>query len=665
MRELTDSYCERCGTRYTFGPSPTKGPTLTGARLLAKGLKNFVMTDGTSMNEAMAAARIDVTKDESSRVTEEFHRTFNFCMTCRQYACDKCWNENQGACLSCAPLWDQKPVAREGYLIVRTPVSRQDLGDTAKVRSLADVAPGPAGPADAVPWPDEDPLPARTAPRQGGNGHRPPEAAPGIPVAQTTPMPPIPMLAPTEPPEQTEPVARRPPQPRPQQPRQPARVSEEERSAAQQLRAQSQAWKAHDDDWNLWPLSDEPANAEMTLTPEELHLVQAQLSRAPSPGEPSDTPTRAGTPDAEAFAPSHTLAEDAARVTEPGPGYGTEPELPVHGAWEPETPAPRKAPASDFDLLGSLRQPIEIPQPHVEAEPHHTPVIGRLLGHRAPADETPHKAERSAPRTVKTPRHMSTEPITPWPVATRWVDRPIEPHDWWADAVAAPIDREAPPETVAAETQEPIEAQAVMESSIPAASAPIVFTTLQPEPEIKLEPAPEPAPEPEIKREPAPEQAAPAQQPLFTMLPVSTDRWAAAKPDVPSRAPVEWPASDPVDPKLAPPATPVTRRPVEPAPIAAQDTEEPAPWPPIGASWPSPASPAAPWPPPRADVPVSVLVAARAEQAEMPESPLVAALWAESAQQVLDRGTVRVCHHCALPVSTQARYCRRCGTRQA
>jgi len=48
----------------------------------------------------------------------------------------------------------------------------------------------------------------------------------------------------------------------------------------------------------------------------------------------------------------------------------------------------------------------------------------------------------------------------------------------------------------------------------------------------------------------------------------------------------------------------------------------------------------------------------------MTESPLVAALWAESAQQVFDRGSVRVCHHCALPVSTQARYCRRCGTQQ-
>jgi len=127
MRELTDSYCERCGTRYTFSPPPAKGPSLSSARLLARGLKNFVMTDGTSMDEAMAAARIDASQGESSRVTAEFHRTFNFCMTCRQYACDKCWNENQGACLSCAPLWDEEPVAPRDHLLIRTPVSRQDL----------------------------------------------------------------------------------------------------------------------------------------------------------------------------------------------------------------------------------------------------------------------------------------------------------------------------------------------------------------------------------------------------------------------------------------------------------------------------------------------------------------------------------------------------------
>jgi len=40
-------------------------------------------------------------------------------------------------------------------------------------------------------------------------------------------------------------------------------------------------------------------------------------------------------------------------------------------------------------------------------------------------------------------------------------------------------------------------------------------------------------------------------------------------------------------------------------------------------------------------------------------------MWVQSSEQVMNRGTVRVCHRCALPVSTQARYCRRCGTKQS
>jgi hypothetical protein len=666
MSELTDSYCERCGTRYTFGPSPTKGPSLTGARLLARGLKNFVMTDGTSMDEAMAAARIDVTKDESTRVTEEFHRTFNFCMTCRQYACDKCWNENQGACLSCAPLWDHGPIAPQDHLIVRTPVSRQDLGDAGKATLAADVASGPAGSPDAVAWPDEDELPGRLAPRPGGNGHRPVEAAPASPMAKATTWPEAPTFALAAPPEQelpkqTEPVARQKPQPGPQQPRQPARVSDEEQTAAEQLRAQAAAWKSRDDGWALWPLSDEPANTEMTLTPEELHLIKAQLSHAPSPDEPAASPTRAAAPEAQGFTPSHTLAEDAARVTEPEPGYGTEPERPSAGAWEPETPAPRKAPSSDFDLLGSLRQPIELPQPPLGPDPHRKPVIGRLLGQRAPTDESPNETAPKAPRPVKAPRQKGTGPTTPWPAPTRWVDRPVERHDWWGDAYASTVEGVAQPQAAPAKTTEPIAVEAGAENRLPAASAAIVFATLQPEGESEFEPEPESEPvrptESEVER-------APAQQPLFTTPSVPTDPWAAANPDLPARTPIEWPASDPLEPKPAPPATPATRRPATPAPVAAHHTVEPAPWPPIGARWPTQTSPAAPWPMPHADVPASVVAAARADQSEMAESPLVAALWAESAQQVLDRGTVRVCHHCALPVSTQARYCRRCGTRQ-
>jgi ribosomal protein L40E len=598
MRELTDSYCERCGTRYTFGPSPTKGPSLANARLLAKGLKNFVMTDGTSMDEAMAAARIDATKDESSRATEEFHRTFNFCMTCRQYACDKCWNDNQGACLSCAPLWDVEPVAPQDHLIIRTPVYRQDLGQSSRAYSPADGSPRAAD--SPAPWPAEDPLSGQSAAREGGTGHFPVDTTPTVPTAQTTLSPQAPRPGPAE---------------RPAQPRPPARISEDERSAAQQLRAQSQAWKSQDDGWTLWPLDGKSSSAEMTLTPEELSLVKAQLHHAPTNDEPAASPTPAAALDAEAFTSSDTLDEDAARVT------------------EPETPAPTRAPSSDFDLLGSLRQPIELPQPPVDAEPRHAPGIGRLLGHHAPAAETPHKAAPKAPKTArpaKVPRQKSAGQATPWPVATPWVDRPMERHDWWADTDAAPIGGEPPVDTMPVKIEEPFVPSAEFESPTPVAPEPVAAAMLE------LEPKP-----------------AQSQQPLFTMPPATTDRWAATRPDIPTRAPAEWPVADPVDDKRTP-ATPAARRP-----------DQPASWPPFGASWPSPARPAAPWSVPQSDlVAASVAAAAQAERAEMAESPLIAALWAESAQQVLDRGSVRVCHHCALPVSTQARYCRRCGTKQ-
>jgi ribosomal protein L40E len=50
--------------------------------------------------------------------------------------------------------------------------------------------------------------------------------------------------------------------------------------------------------------------------------------------------------------------------------------------------------------------------------------------------------------------------------------------------------------------------------------------------------------------------------------------------------------------------------------------------------------------------------------AQQANAPTVTEMWAQSSQEVLNHGTVRVCHRCALPVSTQARFCRRCGTEQ-
>ena len=720
MRELTDSYCERCGTRYTFSPPPAKGPSLSSARLLARGLKNFVMTDGTSMDEAMAAARIDANQGESSRVTAEFHRTFNFCMTCRQYACDKCWNENQGACLSCAPLWDEEPVAPRDHLLIRTPVSRQDLDAGSGTDPIADVEMRETDPTDPVPWPAADPLFGRPAPRPRVAGNRSAEkqpihsAEPDAPTRQTPPPAPmrqapqpaqIPPPAQVPPPVQPAPVRRtlqpaqvpppapvppqmqsaprtiaeppmtqepvvRParvahPQPQPtvDEPRPLTRFSEDEKSAANQLKAQSQAWKSTDDGWSLWPVDGTPAGGEMTLTREEIELIEAQLSHAPTRDEPEPSPIQAAAPVPEPFTPTHTLAEDAARAVTPEPASRTEPEKPVPGAWEPETPALQNATPPNFDLLGSLRQPIELSGTPAGSEPRRTPVIGRLLGHRATPDNTerpstPKEQEGAGP--IKAHRSKDATPMAPWPVPTPWVERPIERHDWWGDEDSAPIAAQPPVDAPTLETPEPF-AASVFESPIPAVSAPIVLTPPEPEPERHFEAEPEPEPEPErhfeaeplrpTEAEPEPVPAEPSQQPLFTLPAATTDRWAAAKPDLP-----------PLDDKAALSPLPAKRRPLEPTPIAAPNPDESSEWQTVGASWLSAARSQAPWRIPIASqMPASVVTASHSDAAE---SPLVAALWAESAQQVFDRGSVRVCHQCALPVSTQARYCRRCGTQQ-
>jgi len=105
---LTESFCERCGTRYTFESSASRAKPLRGLKTLSKGLRNFVLSDDSSMDEAMAAARSEAERDVTSRQLDAFHSTFNFCMSCRQYTCANCWNEAEGQCLSCSPL-----VARE------------------------------------------------------------------------------------------------------------------------------------------------------------------------------------------------------------------------------------------------------------------------------------------------------------------------------------------------------------------------------------------------------------------------------------------------------------------------------------------------------------------------------------------------------------------------
>ena len=72
--------------------------------MLTRGLKNWVVEDGRSIEAAMADAKRDEDRGLASAQLEAFHQTFNFCMDCRQYTCTDCWNQTEGRCLSCAPM---------------------------------------------------------------------------------------------------------------------------------------------------------------------------------------------------------------------------------------------------------------------------------------------------------------------------------------------------------------------------------------------------------------------------------------------------------------------------------------------------------------------------------------------------------------------------------
>ena len=100
---LTESFCERCGTRYTFETAAPRVKPLRGLKTFGRGLRNFVLSDDTTIDEAMASARSDAERAVTTKQLDAFHTTFNFCMSCRQYTCANCWNEPEGRCLTCSP----------------------------------------------------------------------------------------------------------------------------------------------------------------------------------------------------------------------------------------------------------------------------------------------------------------------------------------------------------------------------------------------------------------------------------------------------------------------------------------------------------------------------------------------------------------------------------
>ncbi|MBF8290203.1 MAG: hypothetical protein HW391_1171 [Chloroflexi bacterium] len=149
---LTESFCERCGTRYTFESVAPRQRRLGGMRVLGRGLKNFVLSDNASLDESFASARSDADREASAHQLDAFHQTFNFCMSCRQYTCSNCWNRADARCLSCAPI-----AAPD---VLQIPVAELDPERLLRfvAAPAAEVVPSAAtDAAPAVPaWPAED-----------------------------------------------------------------------------------------------------------------------------------------------------------------------------------------------------------------------------------------------------------------------------------------------------------------------------------------------------------------------------------------------------------------------------------------------------------------------------------------------------------------------------
>jgi len=144
---LTESFCERCGTRYTFEPVQSKRRALGKIGTLGRGFRHFVADPGSSLDEAFAVAKSEQEQRSTTTALEAFHRTFNFCLNCRQYTCGDCWNPVDGRCLSCAPTEEvlEPPATRMDTSVVLPPL---DVARSAAAITLDD----DVDLRDAGPW---------------------------------------------------------------------------------------------------------------------------------------------------------------------------------------------------------------------------------------------------------------------------------------------------------------------------------------------------------------------------------------------------------------------------------------------------------------------------------------------------------------------------------
>ncbi len=635
---LTESFCERCGTRYTFEAAIPKKHRIGRLKVLSKGLKNYVLSEDASLDEALAEARSDEEREVSGGQLEAFHQTFQFCMSCRQYTCANCWNEDEGRCLSCAPL-------SLGGAQLRSP-----LDDLLAGGGMAPFA--PPAPVDETP---------ATAAALETNGHVPP----GEPAANGSAWPTIDLFRAAGEPPATELPA---PSPLPEAvldaPVTEAPVAEAgiETPADDSVAPAAAEAEPTTDFWTRpftgFAPQPEPANGHRTEpepAPAEQPAVVAEpaaeldpVGHDPVPeslAEPlPDVAAMAGLPEPTSSAapelrpmPADAQADDRAAElaaeladrtsrllgrfrVQPRSAGATAGEQAAAASAAADAAAAREAAAA---LAASAPAAIE---PQVGAQPE-TPAAAVEEVSPAPVDSAPPIASAppaqpswtfAAPAAAPEP---APEPaLQAWPEPVAWGKRKSEA--MIAGTLESPILTEEPAEPVADESTEPVVAEA--------APGPVVA-------QEPLEATPAAAPGPVVTAEPVPAPVATEPAPLPPATAPATDR-------------IEMPAW----PTLARPrlsdSAPVPQRPVLP----------PVQGPAQAPQWPAPLRPdldasSTPfWASGEAGRTAGALDVWDASVREVTSAPGIAA----------NPVGVQSCVSCGLSLSATARFCRRCGSRQ-
>lgn len=548
---LTESFCERCGTRYEF-KTPTRLNPLRKTRGLVSGLRNYIMSQD-ALGDAVGDAMRSEEEALAARQLEAFHDSFNFCIDCRQYTCVNCWNHEAGRCRACAPIpgTDDLLERFEASFQAQHP-ERVAISDTELATN------GAAASLDPTAWPAAD-LGTAT------NGHSDlawPEAELiGAPALEREPQP-APEEAGAEPmPAEPEVVAEAEPEPEPEvvaEP-EPGLVAEPE----PELVAEAE------------PEVVDAFSQPMPAVPQFQHEPEYIAPSEPEP-EPEVVEPVAEVAEPELVA---EIAPATEFVAEPDPDWSVAEPEPQRATAEPDAFEPTVQPVAAWEDDAPFELLAEEPLPEPELVAEFTP------------ESEPELAAEFAPE----PEPEVVEPV----------------------AEAKP---EAKPEVVAEVEPEP-EPEVVAE----------VVAEAEPEVVAEVEPEPEPLPEPR-----------PIRPITDTILRLPRPNYAADEPSRDDRV-----AAQSEDPALA------ARR-------AQLDLLG------LGDPGEGPVAPAA-----RTVLPYRSSGASAGPAAAMRAGTVGTAsgsFWDASAREVasaLSQVGVQNCGHCGLSLSASARFCRRCGTRQA